>query len=531
MRSTFTGLEISKRSLFTHQAALQTTSHNISNSNVRGFTRQVVNMVATKPLEAIGMQRSTVPGQMGQGVEFDHINRIRNGFLDHQYYNENKSLGMWETKKLTLEKLENIINEPSDTGIRQVIQNFWNSWQELSKAPDNLTARAVVKESALALTDAFNHTAKQLKDFSGDLTDNINVKVSQINSMLTEVASLNRQITRIEGLGDHANDLRDQRDVILDDLSKIINISVSEDENGYNISMGGAPLLASDSATLETPVTADFLVASAGSGDLNNGEVYGLIYSRDTLVQTYREQLDNMVKSFVTGDLKITIPAGSVIPEGTVLNGTPFNGRVDQRTLSDDLTVTIPGFNALHKLGYTGGKTLSAGGDFFTFKPGATDFTAESITVNKDIVDDVGKIAASMRTYMDNSTVPPTEKVVSGNNTLALLLAGVKDAKLDYDPSNSGRSVLNTGTLDEYLRAVVGSIGVLSQEAKRQASNQEMLVLQIDAQRQSISGVSLDEEMSNMIKFQHAYNAAARAMTTFDQVLDKVINSMGIVGR
>ncbi|WP_442602607.1 flagellar hook-associated protein FlgK [Paenibacillus sp. KN14-4R] len=520
MRSTFTGLEISKRSLFTQQAALQTTGHNISNVNTRGFSRQVVNMVASTPLEAYGMMRSTVPGQMGQGVEFDHINRIRDQFLDHQFYNENKGLGEWSTKKLALEKLENIVNEPSDSGIRQVIQNFWNSWQELSKAPENLSARAVVKESALAMTEAFNHTATQLKDFERDLSDNITVKATQINSMLREVASLNKEIYRIEGLGDHANDLRDQRDVVMDDLSKIINIEMMEDSTGYNITMGGVELLNSANEQPEVNVTSDFLVGNAQGGALKSGEVYGLVYSRDTLVKSYRDQIDNMVKTFVGGDIKVTLPAGSVLPKGVVIDGV-------SGTLTKDTEVTVKGFNQLHQLGYTGEKTLSQGGLFFTMKPGATEITAESITVNPAIVADVGKIASSMRTYMDGGV----EKVVTGNNSLALLMAGMKDKKFDYDPTGSGTAVLNAGTLDEYLRSVVGSIGVLSQEAKRQTANQDLLVQQIESYRQSVSGVSLDEEMSNLIKFQHAYNAAARAMTTYDQVLDKVINSMGIVGR
>src|SRR5690554_3444878 len=168
MRSTFGGLEIAKRSLFTHQASLQTTGHNIANANTVGYSRQVVNHVAAEPLEAIGMNRSTIPGQIGQSVEFDYIRRIRDGFLDQQYHNENKGLGEWTVRKDTLEKLEKIINEPSETGFRQVLDNYWNAWQELSKLPDNLETRSVLKESALALTDSFNHISKKMNDLDAD---------------------------------------------------------------------------------------------------------------------------------------------------------------------------------------------------------------------------------------------------------------------------------------------------------------------------------------------------------------------------
>jgi flagellar hook-associated protein 1 FlgK len=524
MRSTFSGIELSKRSLFAELTALQTTGHNIANANTRGYSRQVVNFVATRPLEYPGLMRSNTPGQIGQGVEFDRIYRIREKFLDDQYRNENKNLGDWSVRKDTLQKLEAIINEPTDTGIRQVIQNFWNAWQELSKAPDNLTARAVVKESALALVDAFNHTAKQLQDLSNDITDNINVKVSQINTILDQIARLNQEIYRIEGLGNDANDLRDQRDVLVDDLSRIVNISVTETEQGYTIRMGNVELVSGNTAT---QVSAASLATAYQTGDLNSGEVYGMILSRDVFVASYREQLDTMVRTLVEGDVQVTLPAGTVVPNGTVINGVTYSGTIAQRTLASDTTVTVKGINGLHQLGYTLTDPPAKGEPFFVMKPGASSFSAESITVNPLIANNVENIAASMRTYMDGAT----EKVVAGNNSLALLMAGLKNAKFDFDPANTGQTVLNGGTMDEFFRAIVGEIGVQTQEAERQTDNQQLLVDQVEARRQSISGVSLDEEMANMIKFQHAYNAAARALTTFDELLDKLINGTGVVGR
>ena len=122
-------------------------------------------------------------------------------------------------------------------------------------------------------------------------------------------------------------------------------------------------------------------------------------------------------------------------------------------------------------------------------------------------------------------------KVVRGNNEIALSLASFQNQKFDFDPSSNGTPLLTSGTFDEFLRAIVGQLGVQSQEATRQTTNQQALVDQVDSRRQSVSGVSLDEEMADMIKYQHAYNAAARALTTFDEMLDKVINSMGTVGR
>ncbi len=525
MRSTFSGLEVAKRSLFAQQTALQTTGHNIANANTVGYSRQVVNLVNSKPMEAPGIQRSNSAGQIGTGVEFDYIKRIRETFLDHQYYNENKELGEWTVRKDALEKLEAIVNEPSDTGIRTVIENFWNAWQVLSKEPENLTARAALKEGALALTDAFNSTSKQLKDLSTDLTSNVEVKVNESNSFLRQIAALNGEIFRTEGLGNDANDLRDQRDLLVDHLSGNMNINVTETSSGYTIQMGGVELV--NGQTVSTLVTSASLEASVSSGDLNSGEIYGMLVSRDNYVASYQFQLDSMVKSIVNGNVQVTLPAGTVVPDGTVVNGVTYTGTLAARTLTTDTEMTVAGINGMHALGYTLDDPPQSGIPFFTIKDGFTEFNAESMTVNPDIVNRVANIAASSRLYDDNGTI----RVVKGNNDIALQISGFRNKKFDFEPQANGTPILTNGTFEQFYQTFVGQLGVQTQEAIRQNANQQLLVEQVDSRRQSVSGVSLDEEMANMIKFQHAYNAAARVMTTFDELLNKVINSMGIVGR
>lgn len=518
MRSTFHGLETAKRSLFTQQAALQTTGHNIANANTAGYSRQVVNMSASRPMEAVGMNRSNVPGQLGTGVEFESITRIRESFLDNQYRNENKSFGSWSVRQDTLEKLEKIINEPSDTGIRMVIDNFWKSWSDLSKDPESTDGRKIVRENALALTDAFNATSKQLSDLSADLTENINVKVNQINTIASTVSNLNREIQRVEGLGDNANDLRDQRDLLTDELSKIVNIQVSDTDQGYTITMGNTAIVTGGTPAV---LTSDIVNQAFASGDLNSGEVYGMIVSRDQYVASYMTELDTMANTLVNGKITVTIPKGSVLPEGTVLNGVTYSDANNNRTLTSDLTAEVDGFNGLHKLGYNLGDP-SSGVPFFDENSG-NPITAATIKVNSAIVDTPNLIATSMRTIGTGAN----EKVVIGNNTAALLMSQVRDAKFSFGTGANA----SMATVDDYFRSVVGQLGVQTKEAQRQASNQKILVDQVESRRQSVSGVSLDEEMSNMIKFQHAYNAAARVMTTFDETLDKVINGMGVVGR
>ncbi|WP_080832519.1 flagellar hook-associated protein FlgK [Cohnella massiliensis] len=521
MRSTFMSLETAKRSLFTQQAALQTTGHNVANANTAGYSRQTVNMVASSPIEAVGMTKSTVPGQMGTGVEFNSITRIREHFLDMQYRNENKTLGNWTIQQDTLQKLETIFNEPSDTSLRTTIDNFFNSWNDLAESPEDSTTRTLVRENAIALADAFNQTSRQLTELSQDLTENIEVKTEQVNTIASTIAALNGQIRRIESLGDNANDLRDQRDLLVDELSKIANVTVEEEANGdYLVTIGGAQLVAGDEAT---PMTAAGFQGMYAAGTLSGGELYGMIHSRDTFVTDYQRQLNTLANGLANGNMTITIPAGSVLPEGTVLNNITYTEA--NRTLASDLTVTVAGLNGLHKLGYSLGTPLTAGGNFFVSSDGGP-LTAANFQVSADILNNASLIASSMRTTTENGT----ETAIKGNNGLALLMSQLGDVSIDFS-SVTGGSDTTINSANGFFRAMVGQLGVQTEAATRQATNAQSVVDQVDSRRVSVSGVSLDEEMSNMLMFQHAYNAAARLMTTVDEMLDRIINGTGVVGR
>jgi flagellar hook-associated protein 1 FlgK len=514
MRSTFHGIETMKRSLFTQQTALQTTGHNIANASTAGYSRQRVNMNASKPMEAPGMMRSTSTGQLGTGVESGSITRIRAGFLDDQFRNENKNYGSYSIQADTLDKLESIVNEPSDTGLRTVLDNFWKSWSDLSLDPENVTGRKIVRENAMVLADSFNTTSRQLSDLNSDLTQNISVKVTEVNTALDTISKLNLEIRKIEGFGDNANDLRDQRDLLTDQISKIVNVSVTDTSGGYTISMGNQ-VLVSDAAF--TPLTADTVNDAYGT-DLNSGEIYGMVTSRDKYVKDYQSQLDTMVNAVANADIKVTVPAGSVLPNGITLDGVTYTGA--SRTLASDLTVTVQGVNGLHKLGYTMMSPVTAGGDFFTSKDGGP-LTAANFQVNSQIQSDPGYIASSLRTVGSGAA----ETVVKGNNGLALLMSQVRDLSFDFSSVTSG-AMLNSGTMDDYYSSMVGQLGVQSQAANRQSVNSKAILDQVDSKRLSESGVSLDEEMANMVMFQHAYNAAARMMTTMDEMLDKIINGL-----
>ncbi|WDH98289.1 flagellar hook-associated protein FlgK [Paenibacillus urinalis] len=527
MVSTFHSIETAKRSLFTQTAALNTTGHNISNANTEGYSRQVVKMTASSPMEPLAFLRSTNPGQLGSGVEFSAIERVRQGFLDSQYRSENSSLGNWEVQYDTLDKIQGIMTEPSDTGLQTVLDNFWGAWSDLSKDPENLTARNIVKETALALTDAMNLMSNQLNGLSQDLTNNVGVKAQEIQGYITSIGELNQTISRIESLGDNANDLRDQRDLLTDKLSKIANVTVTENEQGYNISIGGQELV---NGTAVTQVTSDLLTDAYAAGDLTGGEVYGMIVSRDQFVTGFQNDLNQLANTIANGDVTVKIPAGSSIREGTVasqdtvitVNGVESTVAAGQAfpagaVLKNETPLTVQGINGLHQLGYALDGSASAGIPFFTSTDGGP-ITAGNITLNQVIQSNPNAIASSLR-------VDANGNAIKGNNTMANLMGSLKDQAFTV-PGGT-----DSTTINDYYKSMVGELGIQTQEAYRKATNSTSLVIQVENSRQSVSGVSLDEEMSNMIKFQHAYSASARFMTTFDELLDKLINSTGTVGR
>lgn len=519
MTSTFHSIETAKRSLNTQTAALKTTGHNIANANTQGYSRQIVKMQPSLPMEAYGFLRSTAAGQMGTGVEFKSIERVRQNFLDDQFRNENSSLGNWSIKYDTLQKLEAIMNEPSDTGLRKVLDNFWGAWSDLSQDPQDITNRKIIKETTLALTDAMNQISSQLDTFTSDLNNNISLKVTETNSLLQTVADLNSNISLLERMGDNPNDLRDQRDLAIDKLSRLANVHVTQLTDGYRVTLGGQIAVAGNQVTA---VTAEGLKSAYDGGTLTGGEISGMITSRDKLVFDYKNQMNQLADTLANGAVEITLPKGTILPSGTVLNGVTYSDANNNRTITENTMVTVNGINGLLQLGYTlSGTTPETGIPLFTSKDGGP-ITAGNITLNPEIQSDPNKISTSMRV---GGVGTANESVIIGNNDMALAMAGLKTAKFNF-----GNALSTPGTVDDYFSSIVGQLGVQAQEAERQSKNALQLTEQVDMNRQSVSGVSLDEEMTNLIKFQHAYSAASRFMTTFDQLLDKLINGTGRVG-
>ncbi|HPA54830.1 MAG TPA: flagellar hook-associated protein FlgK, partial [Bacillota bacterium] len=242
MRTTFGSFNIATSGLFASQRSLDTTSHNISNANTDGYSRQISKQRATMPTYG------DPTGVVGTGVETYDIIRMRSSYLDTKYWGQNKTYQEWNVKQTQLENLEGLFNEPSDTGIRIVMDEFFTALEELSKQPGDSTCRVNVVEKANMLTTTINRNGHELVNSIRDVNFSIKNKVSQVNSLTEQIANLNKHIFSFELGGNKANDLRDQRTLLLDELSSIINITVIEmpgpNNNNYmDVKVGGITLI------------------------------------------------------------------------------------------------------------------------------------------------------------------------------------------------------------------------------------------------------------------------------------------------
>jgi flagellar hook-associated protein 1 len=498
--STFHGLEMAKRALYTQQSALYTTGHNISNANTEGYSRQRVNFETLPAYPTGSRNRPQIPGQLGQGVQAGSVERIRDSFLDLQYRAENSKAGYWETMSESLYRMESLLNEPSDSGLANTMDKFWQSLQDLAVNPENTGARSVVVQRGLAVADTFNYLTSNLKSMQKDIGKQVEVTVKDANSLIRQIDRINNQIKELEPHGYLPNDLYDERDRLVDELSGIVNIKVHRVES------------ADSALDIAGGLTRIELVDDNGAliTNLVDPESDGATYQEFS----FQETGSDITVEIDGGDFKVSSNSGSlsslleVYGNGATTDEQKVNFKDMIANIEKMAETFVEEFNNIHNEGFT----LYGEKPEVDFKFFSIDDVTKEVSVSKTVIDDNGLIAAS-----GNGN--------SGNGENALKLADVMDKELAGNPFENG------ATIKSFYEGVIGGLGVATQESNRMANNTSVLRSQVQEQRMSVSSVSLDEEMTNMIKFQHAYNAAARNMTAVDEILDRIINNMGIVGR
>ncbi|WP_426349121.1 flagellar hook-associated protein FlgK [Alloiococcus sp. CFN-8] len=590
MAGLFSTFNISRSGLNAQQTALDVTSHNISNANSVGYSRQRARMEASKPQTINNL--SFQGDQLGTGVQVATIERIRDSFTDYQIRNESSTLSAYASKSNFLTQVEGIFNEPSDTGISTLMGEFFDSWQKLSKDASSSNARTIVAQQTKTLTDTLNDTAKKLKELEDNARTLIKSDVININSVLNQINDLNKQIRSVEVMGSNANDLMDKRDNLLDSLSSLMNINVEKNSlGGVTVTPGDKTnMLESDLVTTtekDTNFRFSYISSIVKDSEAPNDFTYTISYYK--LGDMLSENNKNTIKVSGISEkefeqlnegrvLWASVDGTAVKADGTKIanNGSiefselqlfapssgELNGNItiqkdiqDYRTQLDKLAQTLAyAVNGIHSGKVDGEKDALP---FFvngsltnSARPweGENTITAENITINKEILEDVMKIKTKTNDHLfDHTKDNNIDGETDGSRALAIATLAntlirvqgvsetIKNRKDFFDPSKGAElkdngmvieSNINGMTLNSYYQDTIDRLGIQSQQAQRIVNNENALLDSLTALRNSISGVSLDEEMANLVQYQHAYQANAKVLATITELLDVIINGL-----
>ena len=623
MGSTFSGIELGKRSIMAHTDAITTAGHNISNANTEGYSRQRVQLKEFDPLYKPDLERAERAGMIGQGMDSQSINRVRDELLDPRITEQQHSESYWETRSKYYTMIEQIYNEPDDVSIRSNMDKFWEGWQELSVHPESQAARQAVVTRGESLADSIKTKWEALMGVGNLINGDIEATVKQVNDYTRQIASLNAEIVRSRGMGDNPNDLLDRRDLLVDKLSKIINItSDRRDSDEFMVHLDGHVLVQGGIARgfeLETVVDNngyDKLVWKDTGNDavIKGGTLGALIELRDVDIRSEVQSLNTMTMNFsdlvndihrngygannvtgldfftqhsfvenvngnydrdgdgtldhsyifrftgttklnpqeqigLEGVMTLSGPGGNVQvayhPTDTVEtvinrindsngevkayldrnNNLVLKGTTASAVENPDFVIRHVEDSGFFLTGYTG--ILQASGAAGAYDYAQADAVqalagaqfavspvlnpAGYIEVNQALKNDVMSVAAA---YKDNSG-----NVNAGDGRAAVEIAAIRNTKV---------MIGHERTFDDYFADSVTNVGLKGEQAENMHLSHSAVMEDLRSLRDSISGVNIDEELADIIKFQHGYNAAAKFVTVWDSLLDTIINRLGV---
>ena len=504
MSSTFFGLEISRRALESQQAALDVTGHNISNANTQGYTRQIANLTATTPYTSSVMGRNL---SLGSGVSMDTITRARDAFVDRQLRGETSKQQFWASKQDSLSKIEGVMNEPSDNSLSGDMNQFWTAWSDLSANPENSGARSVVQERAVTLTDSFHTISQQLSTMQSDLDSNVNVQISQINVYANQIKDLNNQIKQAEVTGDNPNDLRDSRDQLVDKLSQIVSVKVTETPDP-NFPNGQVNIFQLDIGTTPQTLVKDGAASQLVGVPTASGLIPpGSIVPNDiTTVQWAAGSPNGLAGTPLALDAQKGTLQANIDIRDTYL--PTLSGKYD--TLAQGIVQAV---NDIHKTGTVTG-TVTTNTPFFN----SSNLRASSISLDSSV-------DTSIATNINNIV---TGDGNSGDGSVAAAISSLSTGWSGLPTIHTVSTATYGASLGDSYGATVSQLGVDVQQANRMKAGEDVLVTNLTNQRDSQSGVSLDEEMMNLVKYQKSYAAAARMVTMMDDMLNTIVTGMGV---
>jgi flagellar hook-associated protein 1 FlgK len=577
MRSTFAGLNTMVRGIMANQLSLDTTGHNITNAGTEGYSRQVVTLATTN-----AEQRPSAHGHVmvGSGVDALAVNRARDVYADIQYRNENPTQQYYKTLSVNYDKLETIFDDSRNLGMEEIINKFYQTWVNLSTTASNSASRTQVIEQGRELSDHIQSATVELQEQIRSEYEDLTTELKQIDDILENLSYFNKQIVTQEVTGAQANDLRDKRDALVDQLSDYLNINVSEMEGGaYQINSGGV--------TLVNGITRSHLVISNGV----SSSVYGVDYG----VTDYniKIQESNIVFTPQNGILKARFDA---IAED--------KGYIDK--LANISSFLLSTFNDQHKQGWDleGHSTTNSNGDtvpdtinFFgqgklsyqyrydpeskanylykydTNSPDNGELLSgvqiiAALEVNTKFSENRGdrylaaatskqqnangeweNMAWGNRTgdgtnavYMSELFNISMETIISDNkanaevykNALLRNKAGEfidDDGNVVSEDKAKHATAMSKLSINAYYQQSMSYLGVNSYSVDVNYEAIQNVMTQVQNWRDSTAGVDWNEELTNMIKFQKGFVSCSRCLNAMDEILDRLVNSTGVVGR
>ena len=580
MRSTFAGLNTMVRGIQNNQLSLDTTGHNITNASTEGYSRQRVDSAATNYQERPSLYGGVY---VGGGVDVVALNRARNIYADKQYWSENSAQNLYKTYKTNYDKVQTIFNDAKKSGVLNAMQQFYSSWVNLSDHASDAASRTAVITKGNNLVDRIKTCAKQLQSQIAAQYDEIGIQLGKLNNLTKEIAELNKNIMLSETNGGKANDLRDQRDLLVDKLSEITNVNVYEEANGqYTVVSNGMSLVQRESSlTLELspPINneqygiSDFSIRVVEAGGIGYVPQSGILKAlSDTIVQDkgHIDQLADISATLLTTFNDVHKQGVGIDKEQT--GWLNFFGQNKFKSLTgttyDQMQYTwhvdpLTDERYMEAAGASRTVTKTAG-------PPAQTTVATSVTGSPDrlksmqiinalkVSDELtapgGQNLVAARQVVNKNTgarVVPTLSGTSSNftynddwvngtadGTIAVELsklfnvdqATAANPKGSMNPRNTDRAI-STVSINQYYNGMMSKLGADAENIDRTLKQQDDLMTQITQWRQSTSGVDWNEELTNMLKFQTGYGACSRVLTSMDEMLDKLINGTGMVGR
>jgi len=460
MQGVFSIIDTALSGLRAYKYALMITGNNVANAQNPDYVRRVPHFVERAPLLAF-------PLSIGRGIDLTNIERVEDRFLSSQWNSALSNMGEGEVRQKVFERLEGVFNDLDGGGVSEALDAFWNAWDDLSVNPTSNVAREAVLLKAQNLVDALHVRRSNLAELREDMDSQLEGLVGDVNRLASQIADLNGKIKSLEVRGQEANSFRDEREALLRELSKIMGVTAFDNNGFLQVMAGGVPLVEGD-----TYFELSFEIGSDGVGHI-------IWNSEDLRVDITDRVPSGEVRGYV--DMR-----DEEIPK--------YIDRLD--LLAYNLVARV---NELHRDGF--GLNGSTGVNFFV-PLSDSEGAARLIEVNSEVLNDPTKIAAAL---MD----------VPGDNQTALRIVGLR----------SDTSAMPGGaTFSQYYANTVGLVGNDSRNARLVLENEQTMVEGIKSRFKAVSGVSLDEEGANLLKYQHMYTATAKLFSVADEMMKTILN-------